>query len=378
MTAIAQPGQGNRLDGVPPLRSAVCRLAAEDGVLRYRGYDVRDLALNSTFEETGFLLVHGELPNRGELREWNLLIRRQRRPDPAALRVLKAAPPGAPPIAVLRSAVSALGYEGGAAAGPGSDRVLDHAIRLIAQMPTLVAAIFRLRAGQRPVGPKQGLGLAANFLWMLHGAEPDPVAVRAFDAGLILRADNELNPSTFAARVAASTGADLYGALTAALAVLAGPRHGGHTVAVIGVLEEIGAPDRVDAWVRERMRSGVAVPAFGHPVYQGEDPRTAILRELSAGIADQRGTPWYAIASALERRVVAETGKYPIVDFYLAPLYRALALPTDLFTAVFAVSRTPGWVAHTLEQYGDSRLIRPRAEYVGPADRAWQSPSRRT
>jgi citrate synthase len=215
--------------------------------------------------------------------------------------------------------------------------------------------------------PKKSLTFAANTLYQLRGEPADEESIRALEVALILRADNELNPSTFAARVTASTGADMYSCILAALSALSGPRHGWHTRQVLKALEEIGTPEQVPAWVRSRLEMRAKIPGFGHQVYQGEDPRTGTLRSLAERHCERAGIlPLYRTARALEEAVVREAGQYPIVDFYLTPLYRALGLPADLFTAIFAVSRMCGWVAHALEQSRDENLIRPRAEYTGP------------
>jgi citrate synthase len=232
-----------------------------------------------------------------------------------------------------------------------------------------VAAFHRLRGGHKPVLPKKSLSFAANVLAMLTGQPVAPEAARAFDAALILRAENELNPSTFAARVVASTGADVFAAVLAAAAALGGPRHGGHTRNVMRALEEIGSPDGVSQWLRERLARQARIPGFGHVVYRGEDPRTALLRGLAERASERAGL-WtlFRTARELELAMEREASQHAIVDFYLAVLYRALGIPVDLFTAVFAVSRMPGWVAHVLEQYRDEQLLRPRAAYTGPLE----------
>jgi citrate synthase len=261
---------------------------------------------------------------------------------------------------------------------PTRDDALAQGTRLIGLTPTIVAAWHRLRSGERPVTPRKSLSFAANFLAMVTGSVPEPSAERAFDCALILRADNELNPSTFAARVTAATGADVFGSVLAGLSALAGPRHGWHPRNVLAALEEIGSPEQVAGWVRERLAQKKKVPGFGHVVYRGEDPRSGLLRGF-AGEECQRAGLWslFRTAHELEQVMVRETGQHPIVDFYLAPLYRAVGIPADLFTATFAVSRMCGWVAHILEQYGDERLLRPRAEYVGPVDLEYRSLRRR-
>jgi citrate synthase len=272
-------------------------------------------------------------------------------------------------MSALRSALAAAAMETPVAVPPSREAALTQGMRLLSQTPTIVAGWHRVRSGLRPLLPKKSLSYAGNFLAMLLGTEPDAGAARSFDVALILRADNELNPSTFAARVTAATGADVFGCILAALSALAGPRHGWHARRVMAVLEELREPESVEGWVRSRKESGGKIAGFGHQVYRGEDPRTAQLRLLARERCALAGLDaLFDTAAALEEAVQRELGQYPIVDFYLAPLYRALGIPTDLFTAVFAVSRMSGWIAHVLEQYGDDKLIRPRAEYVGPLD----------
>ena len=371
LSGAAALGDGG-LDRMVALRSSVCRLGAEDGRLSYRGFDVRELAEHSTYEETAFVLVHGDLPSGAELRFFSRDLRAKQKLPPAVLKALKAAPPSTDAMAVLRTALSTAGYDDVVPLPPSGEGALHQGLRLIALTPTVVAALYRLSRGQRPVTPRKSLGFAANFLYMLRGETPDRDSAHAFDVGLILRADNELNPSTFAARVAAATGTDLYGAVAAAVATLAGPRHGGHARAVIQLLDELGSTGNVARAVQTRLEQDQKIPGFGHAVYRGEDPRTAQLRSLAETQCARAGLPGlFRTARELEAVVLRDAGQYPIVDFYLAPLYRALGIPVELFTPVFALSRMSGWVAHVLEQYRDVRLIRPRAEYVGPLPRAY-------
>jgi 2-methylcitrate synthase len=367
MSASTTPEPTRGLDNVIVLQSSVCRLSAEDGRLWYRGYDTRELGEHSNYLETAFLLIQGHLPTSVELRAFTGELRAQQKLSPGGLRVLKMLPPGADAMASLRAALAVLALEHPVALPPSHADALAQGIRLVAATPTLVAAFHRLRTGQKPVLPRKSLSYAANFLTMLTGTPPAPESERALDIAMILRADNELNPSTFAARVTASTGADVFDSVIAGLSALAGPRHGWHTRNVLTALEDIGAPERVEGWVRERAAAKQKIAGFGHPVYQGEDPRTSVLRALAEAQC-QRGGLWplFRTAQELEATVVRETGQHPIVDFYLAPLYRALGIPADLFTAVFAVSRMSGWVAHILEQYGNDKMLRPRAEYIGP------------
>ncbi len=366
-TGTPEPTRG--LDNVIALSSTVCRLSAEDGRLAYRGYDVRTLGEESTWEETACLLVMGSLPTSAELRLFSNRVKAHQKLAPATVRLLRALPQGGDAMGALRATLAAIALEHPVKVPPGRDDALAQAFRLLGVTPTVVAAWHRLRIGQRPVLPRKSLGFAENFLTMVLGAAPPPSAVKALDVALVLRADNELNPSTFAARVTAATGADVFGAVLAGISALAGPRHGWHTRNVMQALEEIGSPEGVTSWVRERLARKAKLPGFGHQVYQGEDPRTGLLRGLAEAECQRAGL-WslFKTARELELTVERETGQYPIVDFFLAPLYRAIGLPVDLFTAVFAVSRMSGWVAHIMEQYGDDRLLRPRAEYIGPVD----------
>ncbi|MGH7628757.1 MAG: citrate/2-methylcitrate synthase [Gemmatimonadales bacterium] len=356
--AGAPPSVARRLDGAIAADSSICLLSAPDNRLAYRGYDVADLARRGTYEETAFLLLQGRLPDRAALREFTRQLRSAQRLPREIVTLIRRAAPDGDPMAVLRTAVSALGVPTHKAA-PDAD-----ATALVAQLPALVAAIHRVRRGERPLVPKRGPGIAAGFLYLMHGREAEAELVRAFDAALTLRADNELNPSTFAARVTAATKADVHGCVTAALATLAGPQHGGHSLGAYRLLEEIRTPDRVEQVVAEHLGAG-GVPAFGHPVYR-EDPRTAPMREAAAAACEvARCGDWFGLARAVEERVRSVTGKYPTVDFYLAPLYHALRIPPELFSPVFAVGRIAGWAAHILEQYDQPGLIRPRAAYVG-------------
>jgi citrate synthase len=363
---IPEPARG--LDNVIALSSTVCRLSAEDGRLAYRGYDVRTLGEHSTWEETACLLVLGSLPTSAELRLFSNQVKAGQKLAPGMVRLLKSLPQN-DAMGALRATLAAIALDHPVKVPPNRDDALAQASRLLGVTPTIVAAWHRLRSGQRPVLPRKSLGFAENFLSMVLGTTPAPSAVKALDVALILRADNELNPSTFAARVTAATGADVFGCVLAGISALAGPRHGWHTRNVMAALEEIGTPEQVGGWVKERLARKAKIAGFGHQVYQGEDPRTELLRGLAESECQRAGLwPLFKTARELEMTVLRETGQYPIVDFYLAPLYRAIGFPVDLFTAVFAVSRMSGWVAHILEQYGDDRLLRPRAEYIGPVD----------
>lgn len=343
------------------LASSVCHLDAARGRLTYRGYDVRELADGATFEEVAHLLIAGHLPTRLELKHFAGAIRQAQPLARESRRLLQQIPSGLDDLVALRTSVSALSW-----AGADLPERAPEAERMVAQVATLAAARHRMVQGEAPVRARRGLGFAANVLHQLHGAPPPPALARAFDAALILRADNELNPSAYAARVAASCGSDLTGAVTAAIAALAGPRHGAHSANVYQMLDEIAEPSRALEWVRVRLAAGKTVPGFGHPVYTVEDPRTATVRRFADGACAAAGHPeWFALARAVEEQVVAQSGRYANVDYYLATLYRACGLPVRLFGPVFAISRIAGWIAHVREQQQSPDLIRPRAEYVG-------------
>ncbi len=354
-----------QLDGVVATQSSICLLSAEDNRLAYRGYDVAELAEKGSYEETAYLLLAGRLPKREELAAFIQELRTRSKLPRRAQRLFRDAGAGADPMTLLRTAVSALGLEPGLPA-TGTD-IPGAALDLMAQMPTLVGALYRVGRGEKPLTPRRSLGTAANLLYLLRGEKPDRALARAVEVGLSLRGDNELNPSTFAARVAAATRADLHGCITAALAALAGSLHGGHALAVYRLLEEIGTLDRVAPVVDARLATGKTFPGFGHPVYRGEDPRTAPMRRAAEAAADAAADQlWFDLAQAVEARVRAATQQYANADFYLAPLYRAAGIPPELFAAVFAVARIPGWLAHVLEQQAQEGLIRPRAAYIGP------------
>jgi citrate synthase len=365
MAAVARAG-GTGLRSVVVGESAISTIDGGRGILSYRGIDIHDLAEHSTFEETAWLLHEGALPRRLGLASYRDELARER-PVPVEIVDLVRRISQGHPMAVLRTAVSALGALDPDCNDDGEASSVRKSRRLIAQMATLTAVIERVRTGRDPVSPDPALGHAANFLYMLTGSRPTAEVARAMDVALVLHADHEFNASTFAARVAASTLADVHGAITAALATLKGPLHGGANEAVMKALETIGTPERAEESVRETLAARKKVMGFGHAVYKTEDPRATHLRRISRRLAEASGeTRWFAISERVEEVVQREKGLYPNVDFYSASTYRALGIPTDLFTPVFAVSRIAGWTAHVLEQLGNNRLIRPESEYIGP------------
>ena len=349
--------------------SAICFIDGDQGVLAYRGYNIHDLAERSTFEETAYLLWFGRLPTATELTALRQqLAASSTLPAPVSqlLASVYAAVPKALPMDALRTAVSALGLYDADAADMTRDANVRKAVRLLAQTATLVAAIDRIRKGKAPVAPDASLSLAGNFLYMLNGARPSPTAERAFDIALILHADHEFNASTFAARVTAATLSDIHSAVTSAIGALKGPLHGGANQAVINLLLQVGDADPL-AFIKDMIAKKAKVPGFGHRVYHTEDPRATHLRQMSRELCQAAGlTQLYENSHHIEEYIKSEKKLNPNVDFYSASAYYAMGISPDLYTPIFAISRMSGWTAHVLEQYSDNRLIRPRAEYIGP------------
>jgi citrate synthase len=362
----SQPEAG--LVDIVACNSAICFIDGKEGRLLYRGYDVLDLAANSTFEEVAYLLWYGRLPGQTEFQAFHDGFTGSMMLPGETVMILRMFPKAATPMEVLRTAVSSLGHWDPDSGNTGLDACLRKAQRLTRRIPLLVAAHQRLREGLEPITPVSGQSVAYNFLYTLHGREPAPEIVRAFDAVLILHADHELNASTFAARVTAATMADIYSSVTSAIGALKGPLHGGANTEVINMLREIGAPELAEQWVLARLADKGKIPGFGHRVYRCEDPRVGVLREYAQKICAVKGdTRLYDITRAVERTMLAHSKVFPNVDLYTASLYHAMDIPEVLFTPIFAISRSVGWTAHILEQWSNNRLIRPRAEYIGPS-----------
>jgi len=367
MTTAAKPKSG--LEDTVATSSAICFLDGDRGVLAYCGYDIHDLAEKATFEEICYLLWHRRLPTRAELGDLQSQLTAARvLPDPV-LRLLRSLPPG-DTMDLLRTLTSALGHYDPDSGDNSPQANYRKAVRLTAQLSSLVATMGRTLAGGGPIQADPVFGHAANFLYMLTGERPSGLATRAFDVALILHADHELNASTFAARVAAATLTDIHSAIVAAIGTLKGPLHGGANADVMRMLLAIGPgapPEKVEEVVRTKLARKEKIPGFGHRVYHTEDPRATHLRQMSRDLGQRAGQPvWYEMSQRIEAIVKNEKKLYPNVDFYSASTYHALGIPIDLFTPIFAVSRISGWTAHVLEQYANNRLIRPRAEYIGP------------
>jgi citrate synthase len=357
------------LEDVVASPSSICYIDGDRGVLAYRGYDIHDLAERSTFEETAYLLWFGKLPTPSELSGLKQQLREASPlPKPALelLAALQASAPQALPMDKLRTLVSGLGVFDPEARDMSREANVRKSIRLLAQTATLVAALDRARKGKPIVPPAADMSLAGNFLYMLNGAKPSATAERAFDIALILHADHEFNASTFAARVTAATLSDIHSAVTSAIGALKGPLHGGANEAVINLLLKVGNNDPI-AYIQDLIAKKVKIPGFGHRVYHTEDPRATHLREMSRELCQAAGlAQLYEHSHQIEEYIKREKKLNPNVDFYSASAYYAMGISPDLYTPIFAVSRMSGWTAHVLEQYADNRLIRPRAEYIGP------------
>ncbi len=363
-TTSAKPGG---LEDVVAATSAICEVDGKEGRLLYYGIDVKDLAAHSSFEETVYLLWQGRLPTPDELALLQEQLGAARGLPAEVSRMLAGFPKEAVPMEVLRTAVSLLSMYDPDDQDNSREANVRKATRLVAQTPTIVAAIQAIREGREPVAPRDDLSLAANFLYMLFGKEQDETTIHALDVALILHADHELNASTFAARVTAATLSDMYSAIVSAIGALKGPLHGGANEQVFKMLQAIGAPDRADSYLDDQFAAGKKVMGFGHRVYRTDDPRATVLRGISEQLGQEHDdSTWFDISRNVERKVRADKKLYANVDFYSASAYHVMGIPTDLFTPVFAISRMAGWTAHILEQYGNNRLIRPRAEYTGP------------
>lgn len=364
------PVKARGLEGVIALSSELSYIDGQEGTLIYRGYNIRDLALGTSFEEVAHLLWKGALPEAGELERLNAQLRAERALPPLVLELLEKTPEEANPMAVLRSAVSLLALFDHEADDASPEANLRKAIRLTARIPTVIAAYARLRRGEEAVPPPEGGSTARAFLTMLNAEEPGEAAERTMDVALVLHADHGLNASTFTGRVIGSTLSDLYSAITGAIGALKGPLHGGANIEVMKMLLEIERSGAEPAdFVREKLAKKERIMGFGHRVYKVLDPRAAILREMVEDLSEETGNrQWYDISMEIMQTMEEEKGLYPNVDFFSASVYYMMGLDIDLYTPIFAMSRVAGWTAHLLEQWQDNRLIRPRAEYVGPKD----------
>lgn len=366
------------LKGVVAADSAVCDIDGNVGKLIYRGYNIHELAEQSSFEEVCYLLLNGELPTTLQLEAFSQTLAQNRKLYPQVLDFLKSLPKDVLPMVALRSAVSVAGAYDPLAEEDTPTANRDKSIRLIARLTTMVAAIHRLRQGKEPLEPKANLSHAGNFMYMLNGRDPSADETKAMDLILILHAEHSLNASTFTARVIAATKSDLYSVITGAIGALKGPLHGGANTAVLDVLMKVGSADKVDEYVQETKAKKGLFMGFGHAVYKVEDPRARHLKELSRRLGKEKGEPkWYDISERMESLVKEAIQKNCNVDFYSASLQHYMGIPGELFTCVFAASRIAGWCAHVLEQWEDNKIIRPSANYVGPAERKYVPAAKR-
>ncbi len=356
------------LEGVVAANSGICYIDGDAGILAYRGIDIHELAEQSNFEETSYLLWFGKLPTRQELADFTRRLASERKLDEGIIDMMQRFPKSASPMEVLRTAVSALSFY------DPDEKAIDHdsnvrkAFQLTSQIAMIVANYDRIRKNKTLIKPDQSLSHASNFLLMLNGEKPSATAEKALDIALILHADHELNASTFAARVTAATQSDMHSAITSAIGALKGPLHGGANEAVMRLLFSI---DKAGADPIEHVRGMLAqkkkVPGFGHRVYTTEDPRATHLRRMSEDLGKSSGkSKWFDMSRKIERFINSEKKLNANVDFYSASTYTTLGIDVDMFTPIFAVSRISGWTAHVIEQLDDNRLIRPRAEYIGP------------
>jgi citrate synthase len=379
VSTIGHPAVNSGLEGIVAAATETSLVDGKNGRLVYRGYDIDDLAEHSTYEEVAYLVWYGSLPTAGQLTELEHSLAIQRELPKEIERLIGEAPRTAHPMDVLRTAVSALGMYDPDEKDNSREANLRKAIRLTAQVPTVVAYFERLRSGEEVVPPRRSGNLATNLLHMLTGSEPDPEMARVLDVCLILHTEHGLNASTFSARVTASTLSDMHSAITSAIGTLKGPLHGGANERVMETLLKIGDPARAEEMVNQMLADHERIMGFGHRVYKTEDPRATILRRHSEALGKRTGdSRWYEISRGVEKAMRADKPDlYPNVDFYSASVYHMMGIPTDQFTPIFAISRMAGWAAQLLEQYANNRLIRPESEYIGPPSLKYVSIAKR-
>ena len=369
------------LEGVYVTETKLCRIDGQIGELVYSGYDINDLAEHSTFEEVAFLLWNQRLPSKAELEELNQKLISERFLDDIVERLLRELWSVVRPMRTLEIAVEALGAIDPKSSDLSHPQLKQTAARLTAKMATVLAAYHRLRTGQTIVAPRNDLNHAANFLYMLQGTEPSPLAARVFDVALILHAEHEMNASTFSAMVTASTLSDMYSAIASAIGTLKGPLHGGANEAVYKTIEAIGPEENIAPYIDAMTARGERVMGIGHRIYKTTDPRAKILEKLGHEVAEESPDRRYFDMSQKMRDYLAKKleGRplYPNVDFFSASVYKMLGIPSDLYTPIFALARITGWTAHLLEQYADNRLVRPNALYEGASNRKYEPLAKR-
>lgn len=368
-TAQPQPQPSSGLRGVVVGDTRISYVDGERGHLIYRGIDIHDLAAHSTFEEVAYLLWFQALPTRANLDAFRADLANQRTLPEPILHILAEVPKTATPMDILRTAVSAIGLFDPKAKDITAAATMEKSKRLTAVFPTILASFYRLSQGKPIIAPRADLDTASNFLYMFTGQVPDAQASRLLDAALVLHADHGMNASTFAAIVTAATEADMYGAVTAAVATLKGRLHGGANEGVIANLLEIGKPEGIESWVERKLANHEKIMGFGHAVYKTNDPRAIDLKKIAKEAGQRAGsTQWVDMTERMERAVWDQRKLYANVDLYSASVYYTLGIPPTYFTPVFAMSRVAGWCAHLIEQYANNKLIRPGENYVGPKE----------
>lgn len=375
-SAKAAPAKAGLEDVVAGV-SQICQLDGKRGLLAYRGYDIHDL-VKGTFEETAYLLMYGNLPNKAELDGFSKKLVASRKLPAAIKERVKQLPKNIHPMAALRTLVSEVGLYDSQAEDMSREANIEKGIRMIGQMPLLVAYYDAARNGREPMESKDNLSHAANALYLLLGKEQDAEVVKMFDSALTLHADHEFNASTFTGRCIAATLSDIYSAVVGAIGALKGPLHGGANEQVMRMLLKITDPSKAKEWITDALARKEKVMGFGHRVYRTEDPRATHLRKFSEEMGKRTGqTQWYEMSKTIEQFILEEKKLYSNVDFYSASTYYLMGIPLDLYTPIFAMSRVSGWVAHDLEQYANNRIIRPMAEYTGPVDQKWEPVEKR-
>ena len=368
---ILKPG----LEGIPVTQSSICDIDGQKGHLLYRGYQIEELAQKSSFLETAFLLIWGELPTTSELRNFEAEVQMHRRLSFRVRDMMKCFPASGHPMDALQSSAASLGLFYSRRAIDDPKYVYNAVIRLIAKIPTMIAAFQLIRKGHDPIQPRDDLSYSSNFLYMLTEKEQDPLAAKVFDKCLILHAEHSLNASTFSARVTASTLTDPYAVVASAVGTLAGPLHGGANEDVIAMLDEIKLPENAKSFIEDSILTKRKIMGFGHREYKVKDPRAMILQQLAEELFDRFGKDeMYEVAKQLEEEAIpllGAKGIFPNVDYYSGLVYRKLGIPRDLFTPIFAISRVAGWLAHWREQLGANRIFRPSQIYTGSKPRSW-------
>ncbi len=374
---MSEPEYRPGLADVPVAESSISFIDGKRARLEYRGIAVETLARESTFEETSWLLLKGELPTQKELALFDQQLKEHRRLKYKLVDMIKCMPESGHPMAALQSAVAGLGMFYPARNVTDTKTNWDSVVRLVAKLPTIVAAFHRLRHGDEAIPPREDLSHAANFYWMLFGREPSSAVARVLDACMVLHAEHQMNASTFSARVTGSTLADPYSVIAAAVGTLSGPLHGGANEEVLDMLEEIGDPSKASAWLEHAVATKKKIMGMGHRVYKVKDPRATVLQELAEHVFAESGKPVrYDLALQLEAaavRILGPKGIYPNVDFFSGIIYESLGIPRDLFTPIFAIARVAGWLSHWLEQLRNNRIFRPEQIFTGVNDKPYLS-----